>query len=422
MNNGTPETTMGMDSRPRSGIDRSAPACRTQFLRLMPPLLVLALSVSCSRPAAAACEALPSFAGRDADASQALADCLRRAPAGGKLLLSPGVYTIKRPILIDKPVTIATAGLVEAAPGCADLPGRCATLLLDIAGGPQPGAMPITIAADRVALNHLVIRGVGISPRTRLRCGTPALRPMGGGLRASGSHFSLRNSVLRDFACYSALEIVRGASRPTVENNVIGPNGDHNPGEVWSDGLTIHETDHASVEGNLFIDNTDVQLILGGCRHCGIENNRFRHSGSFSSASFAELMLQAWPNTSGDYAGTMVRGNSIDCGDHRRCAYGLMVGSAPWYEGRTAGAVITRNAVFNAMIAIDIDGLSGPAEIHGNVVRNSGGRFASDCGSKDWPAVNVAPASRQYVRGDPSNLEEGHVPTAGCLLNRRDPS
>jgi hypothetical protein len=385
-------------------------------------VLLLALCASCSRPAAAACETLPSLAGRDVDASQAMADCLGRLPAGGTLLLHPGVYTIRRPMMIEKPVTIATAGVAAGAPGCARLSGSCATILLDMAGNPQPGTMPLTITADRVALTHLVIRGVGISARGRAICRTPALRPAGGGLRVSGSRFSLRGSRLRDFACYSAIEIVRGASQPTVEGNVIGPNGNHNPGEVWSDGVTIHETDHASVKGNLFIDNTDVQLILGGCRNCTIEDNRFRHSDSFSSAAFAELMLQAWPNTSGDYRGTTVRRNSIDCGDHRRCGYGIMVGSAPWYEGRTAGAAIIGNAVSDAMIAIDVDGLSGPVEIYGNVVRNSGGRFASDCGSRDWPAVNVAPGSRQYVRGDPSNLEEGHVPTARCLLNRRDPS
>jgi Right handed beta helix region len=422
MNIDSPESTIGIGPSHGDGAGRSVRASRNQGLRLILPLLLLALCVSCGRPAAAACEDLPSLADRAPDASQALTDCLRRVPAGGKLLLKAGVYTIKQPIVVDKPVTIATAGLFGGASGCAELPGRCATILLDTAGTPKAGTMPLTIAADGVVLSHLVVRGAGISPRMRVLCGTPASRPTGGGLRVSGSHFTLRNSVLRGFACYSALEIVSGASSPTVENNVIGPDGDHNPSEVWSDGVTIHETDHASVKGNLFIDNTDVQLILGGCRDCGVENNRFRHSGPFSSASFAELMLQAWPNTSGDYRGTVVRGNSIDCGEHRRCGYGIMVGSAPWYEGRAAGAVITGNAVSNAMIAIDIDGLSGPAEIHGNVVRNSGGRFASDCGSRDWPAVNVAPASRQYVRGDPSNVAEGHVPTAGCLLNRREAS
>jgi hypothetical protein len=158
--------------------------------------------------------------------------------------------------------------------------------------------------------------------------------------------------------------------------------------------------------------------VLGGCRGCRIDRNSFGHGGTFAGASFAELMLHAWPNTSGDFTGTIVTANRIDCGPRRRCGYGIMIGSAPWYAGSTVGGAVTRNVVSNALVGINVDALTGPMDIRGNIVRASGGRYRSDCGLRDWPAVNVAPGSVRFVRGDPSDLAEGSVSTRGCLLAR----
>lgn len=279
--------------------------------------------------------------------------------------------------------------------------------------------MPIHVTADRVSLSHLVIKGVGGTPRQRSFCAQPNRRPLGGGIRVSASQFVLRKSVVRDFACYTAVEVTSGARAPLIEQNLIGPNGDHRPGEAWSDGVTIHDSDSAVVRQNIFIDNTDVQLIFGGCRNCRIENNRFVHSGPFWRASFAELMLHSWPNTSGNFTGTVVNGNSIDCGAQRRCGYGMMIGASPWYKGRMSGGRVTGNSIRNAMVAINIDALSGPVEMYGNRVQSSGGRYPSDCGRRDWPAVNIAPNSLARVKGDPSDQREASMNTAGCLLNRQ---
>ena len=95
-----------------------------------------------------------------------------------------------------------------------------------------------------------------------------------------------------------------------------------------------------------------------------------------------------------------------------------MIGSAPWYAGRTAGGTVSGNSVSNALVGINIDALTGPMAVRGNKVRTSGGRHRSDCGVRDWPAVNVAPGSLRLVRGDPSDVAEGSVTTRGCLLAR----
>ena len=52
------------------------------------------------------------------------------------------------------------------------------------------------------------------------------------------------------------------------------------------------------------IDNTDVDLIFGGCRNCMISDNKISHTDDFSGSSFAALMIHAWPSTSGDFTGS----------------------------------------------------------------------------------------------------------------------
>jgi hypothetical protein len=366
------------------------------------------------------------FAGSSFDATAALLDCIDRAPVGGRVELAPGTYSLRSPLRIVKPVTIATARIADSAAGCATLGAvRCAILRVDLANAPHPNAMPIEIVGNHVSVSHMVVEGVS-NAQVRADCARPDRRPLGGGLRIYGSNFTLRKSLLRNFTCYTAMEVIVQAHALTAEDNVIGPNGDHRPGEIWSDGITIHDSQDVIVRRNAFVDNSDVQLILGGCRNCRVENNSFRHGGSFARASFAELMLHAFPNTSGRFGGTIVTGNHIDCGPARLCGFGIMIGANPWtagYDPRNpaamSGGSIRGNSVANARIAINIDAATGPVEVRDNRVTASGGRFNSDCGVRDWPAVNIGPGTARWLRGDPSNVTEGSVSTVRCILARQ---
>lgn len=387
--------------------------------RLLFLILVLA-AAGCAAPSQG-CEELTRLSDGRSDASAAFIDCLKQAPAHGRVELRPGVYRLQQPVLINRPVTIVTRGTTANSPACTQGGTECATLLLDPRRFPEPGTMAFEVTSNAVNLDRLNIRGVQPTGRLREACGRPHQRPASGGMRVHGvSQFQLTRSVLRDFTCYTALEMTAGARDVIIRSNIFGPNGDHRPGEAWADGLTIHDAANAVVQDNFFFDNTDVQLILGGCQDCRIERNRFNHSGKFAGAAFAELMLHGWPNTSGDFAGTLVSGNIIDCGAQRRCGFGIMIGSAPWYPGRTSGGTVADNTVNNALIGINIDALTAPMDIRGNQVRGSGGRHRSDCGVRDWPAVNVGPESKGLVRGNPSDLDEGSVTTQGCLLARED--
>jgi len=394
-------------------------------LRLLLCSATAALLAFSAAPAAA-CPALEQVAGTQQDATDALRHCIERTRAGGQLELPAGRFLLRQQLRILKPITIRTKGVADSATNCHKLGvEKCARLVVKLVGTPNPNIMPIEVVGDGISFAHLVIQGssnIGVVADCKL----PDRRPLGGGIRVLGSNFTIRKSALRDFTCYTTMEVLARAKKLLVEDNHIGPNGDHRPGDIWTDGVTIHDSENTIVRRNVFVDNTDVQLILGGCRRCRIEDNEFRHSGLFSRASFAELMLQAFPSTTGDYTGTVVTRNRIDCGKKHLCGYGIMIGANPWkagenprYPGAMFGGTITKNKVANALIGINIDSPTGPVAIYGNEVSSSGGRFSSDCGTKDWPAVNVAPGARRFIRGDPSNQSEGSTSSTSCIVNRR---
>ncbi|MDI1295691.1 MAG: right-handed parallel beta-helix repeat-containing protein [bacterium] len=371
-----------------------------------------------SSPAAGQCASLSAVLNRNVDAAPALASCLAKNPAGTPLRLSPGTYHLLSPLTINKPVTIETAASSKAV--CSKATGtNCAVLMLGMMPAGQPNAMPVAVTAANVNIQSLAIIG---DPARSGRwasgmCLNKAVRPLGGGIRVTGDNFRMANVLLKGVNCYSALEIVAGVKSPVITGNVIGPNGTHDVRGMWSDGVTIHDTTGAIVEDNLFRDNTDVQLIFGGCRNCSIKRNSFRHSAAFSGASFAELMIQAWPGTSGDYAGSEASGNDIDCGAGRRCGYGLMIGGAPWYPVKTSGGSVVHNRVANAQMGLNVDQLTGPMLIDDNRVASSGGAAKSDCGTKTWPATNISPQSRRFIQT--SAVGYASIETKGCLLNRQ---
>lgn len=375
---------------------------------------------------AAACPALAKVAGSRLDATSVLLDCIRRTPVGGLLELPAARYTLRTQLRIVKPIRIRTAGIAGTAPNCHDLPaGKCATLTVDLDGAPNPNIMPIEMVAKGVSVSHLIFEGTG-GANVVAACKSAYHRPLGGGMRVLGSQFAIRKSVLRNFTCYTTMEVLDRAKTLTIEDNRVGPNGDHRPGDIWTDGITIHDSADSIVRRNVFVDNTDVQLIFGGCQRCKIQDNVFFHTGRFSGASFAEIMLQAFPSTTGNYVGTVVSGNKIDCRRKHLCGYGIMIGANPWkagenprYPGAMFGGAVVDNTIANALIGINIDSPTGSVVVDRNKVSSSGGRYASDCGIKNWPAVNIAPGAARYVKGDPSQQKEGSVRTTSCIVNRR---
>ncbi|WP_242153891.1 right-handed parallel beta-helix repeat-containing protein [Sphingomonas sp. BAUL-RG-20F-R05-02] len=261
--------------------------------------------------------------------------------------------------------------------------------------------MPITIDSNAVRLDHLVFQGTRLTDPalSARRCASDKKRPMAGGLLVNGNSVTITRSVFRDMACYTALEYGTGVEAVISDNTFIG-NGTHNTLLHWADGLTIHTAQRFQISSNRFRDNTDVQLIFGSCVGCTITNNNFNHSGTAEGGAFAEIMLQAWPNaTSGDFTGTQVTRNTIDCGAQRRCGFGIMIGSAPWYEAPTFGGAVTDNRVRGAMLALNVDYLTGPMVIAHNDLEAVSGTYPSMCGPQriSGASANFSARSRMVL-------------------------
>jgi hypothetical protein len=386
---------------------------------LLPAIVGLRSIAPDARAAPSSCARIGDFVASDRDLGPVLQACFNATPNGGTVVIAPGRYRIATPIRINRPMTVRTQGLSADAPSCAMDERRCASLHLAIPLGSEAGAvMPFDIDSDAVHLDGLIFVGTRHSnpALSAQRCGTDKGKSMAGGLRIHGNGNSITRSVFRDTACYTALEYGRGED-VVIRDNLFSRNGRHNVQSHWADGLTIHTARRFAVTGNRFIDNSDVQLIFGSCVDCTISDNRFDHSGSAEGGSFAELMLHAWPgSTSGDFTGTRVTRNRIDCGQQQRCGFGIMIGSKPWYDAPAFGGTVSGNRVRGAMIALNIDTLTGPMTVEDNDLNLSSGRYPSMCGVQDVRGIraNISPASRPFVAGMPArDLSFGRY----CILN-----
>jgi hypothetical protein len=396
-------------------------ARKTALFAIMVLLGALGFSCASNMASAQTCAMLDLVKDKGNDATPVITECLKNLPRKGVLKLPPGKYQLLTPMVINRSVTIETAPTSAGLTCLKDTGAYCAVLAI----GQMPpqstaGAMPIEVMAKNVVFHSIAIIGQGnhnLLWQQRI-CLDQHARPLGGGVRVQADGFEMTNVLLKDVSCYAAMEIIAGVNKARIIDNVIGPNGDHKDNKMWSDGVTIHDAYDLIVDRNVFIDNTDVQLILGGCRGCKIKNNKFSHSDAFIHASFAELMVHAWPGTSGNFSGSTTSGNNIDCGPYRRCGYGLMIGGEPWYPSKAFGGIVAGNYIKNALLGLNVDKLTGTMKITNNVVLNSGGPANSDCGFKSWPATNISPDSLIFIY--PKVTEGTNINTHKCLLNRQE--
>lgn len=330
------------------------------------------------------------------NASAELQTCINSAGPGAAIALLPNTYILRKPLFISNPIAISSLGTEARSPRC-NTPGdsRCVTLRLEINAAVTANVRPITVTANDVSLDHLIVDG-GRRDTLKPTCRGP-LRRLGSGVGVSANNFSMTNSVLENVACDSALVLSKGANGFHFSNNKVVDNGKHTSYLMWSDGLTVLDASRATIEDNEFVDNTDVQLILGGCKDCLIRSNHFSHISSRDGAAFAELLIQSWPSTSGDYTGSNISGNSIDCGPQRNCGFGIGVGADEWYPSKAFNVNVISNLVVNAEVGLIVDNATGMINLSNNRVYHSGGTYISSCGPKTASGVNIAPDSLKFV-------------------------
>ncbi|MBX3034843.1 MAG: DUF4214 domain-containing protein [Bdellovibrionaceae bacterium] len=354
------------------------------------------------------CAELKALDGKDQNASPVLQDCLNRA-VGGTLLIPAGVYRLRERVVVQGPIAVASenSGLGSGAfVQCGLKDARCARF---IAANDQDFSQPqdkrsglFHMKGDDILWESLIMDG-----DRQNRLDSPVLQSCRAANNAAGhlltvaaDRVTIRGSVFANAVCGSALNLQNSPRTEAVvlEANIFAFNGRNDDQGAWSDGLTVGEGANLKVVGNLFEDNTDVQLIMGGCRHCTIDGNTFRHGGDLAQGAFGELHLQNWPGgTSGDFTGTTVTGNHIDC--RYRCSMGLALGANSWYpsaQGAAFGAVVTGNIVTRALIAYNVDVITGHTILENNKVLEAALGTAGECDGQPirLSAINLTDDSK----------------------------
>ena len=313
------------------------------------------------------CQLLDSFRDREEDASQVLQACIDSMTVGGVLEILPGNYTLGTSIKISKAIVIKTRGISTDAPTCTGYNApRCATFraaatLGDNVTSPnQHSQFSAVMFYNPPRINGVTFDHIVLDARRELRGSSEGVRCTNGKYSPTvflnGPNIKIRKSVIQNTFCGSHAIIV-AAKNLEITDSIFENAGTHSG--PWADGVTVLSAEDAVVARNQFRNNTDIDLIFGGCPNCTIELNRVTHSGGFASSSFGSIMMHAWPNTSGDYTGTTVSDNYVDCGG-LGCGQAFIVGSLGWYTTQvTRGFRFAGNVAVNApagfVIGSDVD-------------------------------------------------------------------
>ena len=223
-----------------------------------------------------------------------------------------------------------------------------------------------------------------------------------GNIFLQGNGFQFRDNESQHAMCGTGLGLL--GSSYDVQHNYVSYNGrDKNsgaPGAPWSDGMTVLSCERGYIAHNVLVDNTDIDLVLGGGRGCVVESNTIAHFGKYA---FAGLGIGNF-NNNGDHTGSEFRGNKIYSGVPDRLSMGILVGSHPWSTQvwvHNAGRVVG-NTSYGNVLNLVVEGVRG-GEVVGNNVYDPQGSD-SGCGKHSMNYV-VNPAHVTNTK-----LQDGWTP------------
>jgi len=331
------------------------------------------------------------------DVSGLLQACIDATNAGDSLSLEPGVYLLGTGIIISKPIQIISAAMSE--PCSLDNLAAC-PILRALPTFYHSSAILTASNVDKVWLERIVIDG-NRAERLDSVASTECKNNVNN--RNSGRNVvfngcegcTVGNSVVANSLCASSFVWVGAGAK--IYNNIFANNGEHNSNLMWSDGVTCLSCDSAQILNNVFVGNSDVDLILGGGKdNTVISGNRFIHDKT--RPVFAAMMLDNFNGeTSGLFSGLILQSNNIDCGV-ADCCYGIQVGPRPWYPSAPVSGSfkVDRNSISGAGVGINLDAASGLVTLEANSVANTAQQFTCTwlCGaSQQGSAINVSPES-----------------------------
>ena len=307
---------------------------------------------------ASLCPDLLPFKNTEQNALPALRACVARTPISGVLALEPGKYTLSGQMVFSRPITLTTTGQAGSIPCNESEIHSCAELRASTDALPYSGMLQLTVPG--ITLDHIVINGRK-EIRTLARAKCAAHQPgFGYNIQVAASNTTIVDSVTKNAVCGTSLEVWLKKDGLNFSRNTIANNGVHDQPWLWADGLTVHDSSDSIFIDNIIHDNTDVDMIFGGCSNCKISGNKIGHTGAYKTSSFAAFMMYHWNHSTGVFTGTVISDNTVDCAG-QGCGYGFYIGTKSWGAPATiAGGTLRNNRVENAphgfMIGSDANG------------------------------------------------------------------
>jgi len=361
------------------------------------------LALSCHVAMAAPAAMVDICPGQQADnsgavpASAALQACIAAAGAGGTLELPPGTYLLDKQLAITFPFTLRTKGLQGSSATCT-LDTPCATLKAAPEFSDRYGLIAVGTDDSQVRhvnLDHIALDGNRIA---RLKGHAHAQCLTGGHGNSWGFNARMKNCTECTLTYSSSSNTLCGTAMEwwgdgaTIAHNAFLNNGNRHLVHEWADGLSMHLSNHSTVRGNRFVDNSDVALISFGAHHTMFENNTIHQ---VKMPAFAGLMLDSLDT--GDFTDSVVTGNVIDCAPGM-CDFAVNIGPRPWYPDNQAvfGGKVTGNTIRGGTLGMNIAGVKAggqPMEIAGNKFEGKWSRQPVTC-FKAVRAVLSTPLSR----------------------------
>jgi hypothetical protein len=345
------------------------------------------------------------------DTTAAVQACIDQTPAGGTLALPAGIYGVASQITINKNIIVTTQGYaMNDASICGLNTNACATFFALPACCSVYGI--VVVNAPGAVLNHIIIDGNRAN-----RAGTPAwtdcvslaynrYTAMNAYVMAANVTFEYSASV--NALCASAL--IWQGDQCDIKNAYIAGNGDH-PTRV-SDGITMLQCQSGSVKGVTFVDNTDVNFIMG----CGTGTTVDTLTITMSAQqSYAGVMLDNFDgSTCGDYQNMSISNVAIDCAA-QQCDFGANFGPHAWYaSANIVGGAASNFNVQGAKQGINCGGagvVDAPLSLTDMTVGAVPAAALFNCGAHATSQLNIETGSYVQLSNTPAAT---HTAWNGC--------
>lgn len=319
------------------------------------------------------------------DSTEELQDCF---DAGISINLLPGTYLIGSTLVISNRhnLTISTKG-VNSGPACLE-PGASDCAILK-ASNTNKGPVILNASTNiGLSLNHIALDGNKAERRANYK-------------NTDWTSGRAYNALMLDcsgcsFKGLTSINAAQGTGMGFSGDNAVFDmvsfrnNGYGMPNYIadaaWSDGLTIGSARNIVIKNSIFVDNSDVDLILGNAPGAIVENNVIGNTTNFA---FAGLMLNTFALTSShDYSGAEFRNNQVLC-PNGACGIGIMVGPGFWDSSLPAviNGSVHDNIVSGAKFGIMINGAM-YTKVYNNTISVDGIYTSYGCTSAPLSAVN----------------------------------